>query len=331
MGKTEKLRLGIIGTNFVSDWLAEAARAEGSFTVQGVFSRKRETGDVFAAKHGIPEVYTDAEAFFSSDTIDAVYVASPNFAHCAQTTAALSHGKHVLCEKVIATNLSEFRQMRDAAEKNRCVLLEAMRPAFDPFAALVKENLPKLGKLRRAAFEYCQYSSRYDRYKAGEILNAFDPSLSNAAIMDIGVYIIHICVHWFGKPRDVRSMSTFLPNGFEGAGHILLDYGDMKAELSYSKITESVNPSCITGENGALTFGKISLPRDIRIRYRNGETEEVPYTPADNNMVHELAAFARQIRSGEWYSPHLDVSETEMEIIDEVRRQNGIVFPADRI
>ena len=326
-----QLRIGIIGTNFVSGWLAEAAQTEGSFVTQAVYSRKQETGDAFAAKYGIPEVYTDAEAFFSSDSIDAVYIASPNFAHAGQAIQALEHGKHVLCEKVIATNSNELSQMLAAAEKNDRVLMEAMRPAHDPSLALIKEQLPKLGKLRRVSFDFCQYSSRYDRFKSGEILNAFNPELSNAAIMDIGVYIVHVCALLFGRPQKLLSMSTFLHNGFEGAGHVLLDYGDMKAELSYSKITESATPNLIMGENGTLTFGKITLPKDFRIRYRDGRTEELPFTPLENNMVFELADFAKQIRSGEWHSDFLDASVLEMELIDEIRRQNGIVFPADRV
>lgn len=328
---TEKrpLRIGIIGTNFVSDWLAEAAEQVDTVSVTAVYSRKQETGDSFAAKHGIPNVFCDFDAFVSSADIDAVYIASPNFAHAGQAVAALDHGKHVLCEKVIATNSREFARMKEAAERNKRVLLEAVRPAFDPCTQLIREQLPKLGKLRRAVFDYCQYSSRYDRFKNGEILNAFDPSLSNAAVMDIGVYIIHICAMLFGAPDKILSMSTKLENGFEGSGHVLLDYGEMKAELSYSKITESVTPNFILGENGAVTFGKITNPGEIRLVLRDGTNEVLPYTPAENNMIYELAAFASLAEKGEYRHPQLAVSAAEMKIIDEIRRQNGIVFPAD--
>lgn len=339
MKNTSPLRIGIVGTNFVSDWLADAAAVTDCTEITAVYSRRQETADAFAQKHGIPHAFCDFEAFLSSDVMDAVYIASPNFMHCEQTIAALEHKKHVLCEKVIAADIKQLSAMIAAAKKNGCVLLEAMRPSHDPCIALLREQLPKLGKLRRVVLDYCQYSSRYDRFKNGEVLHAFDPAYANAAVMDIGVYIIHIAAKLFGRPKRIMSMSVFLSNGFEGSGHVLLDYGEMKAELSYSKITESVTPNLFMGENGTLTLGKITMPHDMRILYHKGspnlgtagtDEEIIPYTPVDNNMVFELAEFARLCREGMVCHPYLEDSVIEMEIIDEIRRQNGIVFPSDK-
>lgn len=338
MSKITPIRIGIVGTNFVSDWLAEAAASLDCVEITAVYSRAQQTGDTFAQKHGIPHVFTDYDAFLASDCIDAVYIASPNFAHAAQAVRALNAGRHVLCEKVIATNSRELSEMIDAARTNRCVLLEAMRPSFDPCIALVREQLPKLGRLRRVVLDFNQYSSRYDKFKAGEIQNAFNPAYANAAIMDIGVYIVHIAAKLFGRPRRILSMSTLLHNGFEGSGHVLLDYGDMKAELSYSKITESVTPNLFVGEDATLAVGKITMPTDMRIIYHKGSPnlgnqgkweEEIPFATVDNNMIYELTEFARLCREGLYENEYLENSVIELEIIDEVRRQNGIVFPAD--
>ena len=338
MNQNTPLRIGVIGTNFVSDWLCEAAGTLDCVDITAVYSRAEQTGTAFAEKHGIHHVFTDYDAFVSSDLMDAVYIASPNFAHAAQAVAALNAGKHVLCEKVIATNSRELSEMIAAARANRCVLLEAMRPSFDPCIALVREQLPKLGKLRRVVLDFNQYSSRYDKFKAGDIQNAFNPAFSNAAIMDIGVYIVHIAAKLFGRPRRILSMSTLLHNGFEGAGHVLLDYGDMKAELSYSKITESVTPNLFVGEDATLAVGKITMPTDMRIIYHKGSPnlgtagkweEEIPFKTVENNMIYELAEFSRLCRERLYDHEYLENSVIEMEIIDEVRRQNGIVFPAD--
>ena len=94
------MRLGIIGTNFISDNLVAAARNTDGVEIAAVYSRKRDTGAAFAEKH--PEiglVFDDLDAFLASGAIDAVYVASPIVAHARQTILALRHGKHVLCEK----------------------------------------------------------------------------------------------------------------------------------------------------------------------------------------------------------------------------------------
>lgn len=76
--------------------------------------------------------------------------------------------------------------MRKAALENQAVLLEAMRSVYSPGFQAVRENLHKLGKIRRVSFQYCQYSRRYDNFKKGIIENAFNPALSNGALMDIG-------------------------------------------------------------------------------------------------------------------------------------------------
>ena len=326
---TKPLRIGVVGTNFVSDWLAEAAALLPQVQVTAVCSRAQATGDAFAQKHGIPLVYTSYEAFLASDAVDAVYIASPNFAHCAQAVAAAKAKKHILCEKVIATNGREFEAMRTAAAENGVLLLEAMRPVYDPALEILRQALPLVGPLRRVTMEYCQYSSRYDRFLAGEILNAFDPALSNAAIMDIGVYCIAVCAHLFGAPRTMHAASSFLHNGFEGCGQLLLEYEGFQANISYSKVSESIAPSVFQGEKGSLTIDKISMPGEIRFHPYKGEPRRLDYTPAKNNMMYELAEFARLAAAGAVEHPGLITSAVQMAVIDEARRQTGIVFPAD--
>lgn len=75
-----------------------------------------------------------------------------------------------------------------------------MRPDFDPAFDMIKTRFPALEN-SKSIFEFCQYSSRYDRFKDGIIENAFNPALGNAAVSDIGVYCIHSLVRLFGTPK----------------------------------------------------------------------------------------------------------------------------------
>ena len=94
----EDLKLGIIGTNFVSDWLCDAVKETDGIENSAVYSRTHEKGSEFAAKHGIGCVYTDMDEFLCSD-IDAVYIAAPNKFHYGYAMKAVNAGKHVLLEK----------------------------------------------------------------------------------------------------------------------------------------------------------------------------------------------------------------------------------------
>ena len=320
-----EIKLGIIGTNFVSDWLAESAEKVDGISVAAVYSRKNETGDAFAEKHGIQCVFSDFDAFLGSD-IDAVYIASPNSCHYSQTEAALKHGKHVLLEKPAALCENDFAALSSLAHESGLILLEAMRPVHDPVMERVRECIGKIGKIRRAVFEFCQYSSRYDKFKNGEIMNAFDPKFGNGAVMDIGVYAIEACVMLFGEPLEVRSKSMLFENGMEGMGRAVLSYGDFDAEIVYSKIYDSVTPSYIAGECGAVTIGKISTGENVFLKLRGEEERQLMTERPENNMVYEIADFVGMIRGGRDTEIYDGYTGKTLRVIDEIRRQNGIVF-----
>lgn len=326
------VKFGIIGTNFISDEFCGALAQIPGAEPCAVYSRRQETGAAFASRHKIPQVYTDYEDFLDSGP-DAVYVASPNAVHCRQTLQALRRKIHVLCEKIMAVNSQEADAMIHCALENNVILLEAMRPDFDPAYDLITAALPRIGKVRRACFEYCQYSSRYDSFREGVIQNAFNPRLGNAAVMDIGVYCIHSLIRLFGMPRGIRCLSTKLENGFEGSGTVLMEYDGMAAEAVYSKITASVNPSVIQGEDGTITLDSVSRPRHVQLYLREGAhrtphsaAEELPLHPAQNNMIYEIMEFLRLIDQKQTDHKYLQYSLDTLRVIDEVRRQSEILF-----
>jgi predicted dehydrogenase len=323
----DTLRIGIIGTSFVSDWICEAAKMSERCEISAVFSRDLSRGKAYAEQQCIGGCYDDEATFFFSNEIDAVYIASPNTLHYRQSLCALESGKHVLCEKPLAINASQAERMLSLAREKGLVLLEAIRPVHDPFLSALKENLHKVGRVRRATFEFCQYSSRYDRFLAGERPNVFEASLGNASLMDLAVYCLHACVALFGVPEQLTAAASFLPNGTEAAGTMLLNYGEQQTTISYSKVTQSVHPSIVQGELGTLTFDTLNQPSYLRMLYRDGRTEEL-FTPVKNNMVHELNTFANLIATKASTREFDEQSLSVMRLLDEARRQIGIDFGA---
>lgn len=319
------LRIGIIGTSFVSDWLCDAAKASDDGSVSAVFSRDLERGSVYAKERSISHCYCEEEAFLASPEMDAVYIASPNMAHYRQALSAMEHGKHVLCEKPLALNAAQAERMLQTAHANGLVLLEAIRPVHDPFLQTLKDNLHKVGRIRRVSIEFCQYSSRYVRFLAGEHVNIFDASLGNAALLDLGVYCLHIGVALFGTPKHLSAGSSFLSNGTEVSGTILLDYGDQQTTISYSKVTSSVTPSLIQGELGTLMFDTPNQPSYIKMLYRDLR-EETLFQSMTNNMVYELNTFSRLVNGGGSSAAFDAQSLNVMRLMDEARRQTGIHF-----
>lgn len=325
------IKIGIIGTNFVHDWFCDAAKLCG-IVPTAVFSRKEETGKDFAKKHSIENVFCDFDEFCESSVINCAYVASPNICHFEQTKKLLLSGKHIICEKPVCSNLNEYDTLLELARKNGLVFIEAMRPAYDIATEKIKELIARCGKLRYCHFEYSQYSSRYDKFKDGIQTNAFNPALSNAAVMDIGVYPLHMCILLFGKPEIVLSRSVMLESGFEGMGNVILGYSDKTCEIAYSKITESCGYSFIRGEKAELRFGKApSKITEITLVKNDGTKIPTGFCPAGNNMIYEITAFCDFILGKRDSAPYVAATRSTMEVLDTIRRQNNIVFPADLV
>ena len=322
------MRFGIIGTGQITLLFLDAARASGA-QAYAVLSRDKARAAEYAETNGVPLAFDDMDAFLGDPMIEAVYVASPNSAHFFQARAALQKGKHVLCEKPIVSNLRELTLLRALAREQRLVLLEATRSLFDPRLQIIRESLPRLGPIRRARLEMSKYSSRYDAYQRGEIKNAFDPTLSNAALMDIGVYPLQMMLSLFGAPKAVRALPVMLENGFEGAGAALLKYDGMIGEIAYSKISDNRTESEIQGEKGSLLLDSVSEPRRARILYRGGKEETLFADDEPNNMRYEIAAFQSMVKQGQFDHKYLSISEQALRVMDYIRAQNGVVFPAD--
>lgn len=285
------MQFGIIGTNWITDRLIEAASAHPEFSIGAIYSRTEETGRNFANKYGVKNVYTDLEKMFQSGDIDAVYIASPNVFHAEQSILAMKHGIHVLCEKPAVTSVEEMDQVIQAANQYKTTYMEAMKPTVTPTFLNLKQHLHKIGPLRRFVFHYNQYSSRYDKYKDGIIENAFKPELGNGARMDLGVYTIAPLIHLVGEPLAVLKNDYLLSTGAIGQGSMILQYDGFEAVLMYSKISDSYYPSEIQGENGVIEIDKISEPSQIVIRYRDGQTEDLSVQHDYDSMYYEVAEF----------------------------------------
>lgn len=327
-----KLRFGVIGTNFITDWILEAAREESRFEAVAVCSRNRETGQAFADKHRISLVFTSPEEMAVSPFIDAVYIAAPNALHASLSILFMQHGKHVLCEKPFASNAREAREMIRVAHQQQVTLMEAMKSTLTPNFLKLRQCLSEAGTLRRYFASYCQYSSRYDKLKEGIVLNAFQPELSNGATMDLGVYTIYPLVVLFGRPQRISATGLKLFTGVDGQGAVNFEYEHMNATVLYSKIADSFLPTEIQGEKGTFTLDRINTIREVKFSPKGGQVQDFSITPSQHEYYYEIAEFINLVENNQCESvinSH-DNSLTTLEITDEIRRQLGVIYPADR-
>lgn len=321
----KKIRFATIGSNAIVDSFLRGAAHDERFEHAAVYSRTLERGEMFAVKHNVSKIYTSIEELSEDKMIDAVYIATPNVCHCPQAILMMNHGKHVLCEKPMAPSVSEALSMIEAAKRNNVALMEAMKTTLLPNFFSVRDSLPKIGKVHRFFAQFCQYSSRYDKFLLGEVDNVFNPAMKGGALLDLGVYGIAPLIHLFGVPSDVRKSEVrMFPGGIapraiksivsgdngsdiDVQGTLLLNYPDMEAVVMYSKICDSSLPLEIQGEKGSILVHKLSQMTSPVIKYRPqlssrrpGEpalkydetiTEDISVPTLDDNMYYELREF----------------------------------------
>jgi predicted dehydrogenase len=325
------MKFATIGTSAITKKWIKAGRTCPGFELRAVFSRNQESAEHFAADMGAGKYYTDLKMLEEDPEIEAVYIASPNALHARQAERMLRNGKHVLCEKALASNVSEARQLFGAAHENHRVLLEAVRSLHDPAFEDIRKKLSLIGPIRSVRFSYGKYSSRYDDYKAGKEPNIFSPKFSAGALMDLGVYCVEPLFALFGQPESIQASCVHLANGIDGAGSALLTYPDFTAVLSYMKTADDETKSLVAGEKGSLYIPVISEPGRHSLVLRTGERKEADRPDAASNIAFEIENFIKMVKGTADPLPFEKITLGSLRIMDEIRRQCGLVFPADII
>jgi predicted dehydrogenase len=107
----EKVRVGLVGSGFITSIHADALRRCAGAEIVAVASPTRGKAAAFARRHGIPRHFTDYRKLLELDEVDLVVVGVPNDLHCEVTLNAAGAGKHIVLEKPMCLNLAEADRM----------------------------------------------------------------------------------------------------------------------------------------------------------------------------------------------------------------------------
>jgi predicted dehydrogenase len=313
------VRFATIGTSVITSEFAAAVREVDGARIDVVYSRDARRAAEKAAEFGAAASVDSLEAVLASREIDALYIASPNSLHAEQIGLAIDAGKHVLVEKPAVVHADDWTALVRRARQAGLVLLEAMRTAYDPGLALVGSLLPEIGEVRYAALRYQKRSSRYDLVLAGERVNMFDPAFAGGALMDLGVYGIHVMVSLFGEPESVAASSVQIASGVDGAGALLASYPGLIVDVAYSKITDSRVGSELQGERGTLVIDDISAPRRVRVVQPDGSSRDHVIDNPRPRLTGEIERFVELVASGGDAAPDQTLTEQTLRILDRMR------------
>lgn len=292
-----------------------ALAASPSAALVALASRSHEPGtyeDFGAARchRSYDEVFTDPD-------VEAVYIPLPNSLHADWVLAAAAAGRHVLCEKPLATSAAQARTMAGACEAAGVYLMEAYMTAFHPrstaFAELVAGG--RLGRLRFAHGAFTGVLSRPDDYR-------WRPEMGGGALLDVGIYTLAPILAAAGRaPRAVAASAAITAGGVDASFSGWLDLGEgMAATIECSCEAPERQHLEIVGTEAAARLERPFTPgptdTTIELRRRDGSTEVIetaggdPYLGMVEHFADVVRGRAPMARGPAWSTTLAEVLDT---------------------
>ncbi len=223
----ERVRVGVIGTSGYAQVshlprIASHPRAE----LAAVCGRTRERAEQVATQFGVQQVYADYREMIEKGNLDAVIVSTPDDLHYPMTMDTLDAGLHVLCEKPLALNAAQAREMLAKAEDAGVVHMVCFTYRWLPHYRYLRHLLDagRVGRCYHCRFEYVggqmrQGSSgwRFDRQRASGVLGDLGSHMIDMARWCVGE-IVRVSAHLgaYCAPADAASDAALLAVEFEG-------------------------------------------------------------------------------------------------------------------
>lgn len=326
------IRLGTIGTGVIVHSILDGVKLTEGISLEAVYSRSGEKGRKLADEYGAQKVYTDLEALMEDPEVNFIYVASPNSLHYGQTKMALEHGKNVLCEKPFCTKREQVLELTRMAKERGLFLVEAVPTAFLPNFALLKEQIPKIGRLRLVMCNYSQYSGRYDQVRTGIYPNVFSPDFAGGCLQDINFYNVYLNVALFGKPKQAVYYPNLCGSGVDTSGVMMMQYDGFVSTSAGAKDTWGINYVQIEGEDGYIYVENGSNGiESFRVVTRNSQeifnAQENP-----DRWFYEVQAVTKLVQDGDYEAFYrmLQVTADVVQVIEETRKRAGILFSDEK-
>ena len=295
----DRIRWGILGTGaIVRGRFVNAIRGSQYGVVEAVASRSLEKARDFAQEFSIPGAFGSYQELIDNPNVDAVYIATPNSEHLTWAIACAEAGKPTLCEKPLASDANEARQMVDAFRSRNVPMTEAFMYRFHPQTERVKAllNDGAIGALKTIMTGF-SFITRPEEV-------AMIKSLAGGTLMDAGCYGVNLMRYMTGEePADV--IATAIWGKPAGVDEVMSGVFVFPSEIVghfHSCFRATVSHTYdLRGTMGRLAVDAAfdiepDLPSTIRL-WRDGQYEEIVIPPA-NHFAIMADDFARALLDG---------------------------------
>lgn len=256
--KEGRLSWGVISTaNIGRKAVIPAIQRSDNGTVVAAASRSEEKARAFAAELGIPRAYGSYEALLADEEIEAVYIPLPNSLHREWTVKAAQAGKHILCEKPLALNAEECREMAAAAQQHGVTLMEAFMYRFHPQTEKVLE-LIRSGVIGQPRLIHAAFTFRL----TNPVNIRLQPELGGGSLMDVGCYCVNVIRTLAGaEPVEVQAYANWAETGVDEQMAGVLRFADgLLAQFDCALTLERREFYQVAGPKGHIQVPSAFLP-----------------------------------------------------------------------
>jgi predicted dehydrogenase len=322
------LRWGVLGTGWIAERFVRSVQRHTRQRFTAVASRDAARAKHFADRHGITHFHGSYEELAAATDVDVVYVATEHTAHLGCARIALEGGKHTLVEKPLGLNAAEASEIAQLASERGLFCAEALWTFFLPKFDVVRQILDSgiLGDIRTVQADHGEHFDEGHR-----ILRA---DLAGGPLLDLGTYPVSLVTWILGAPADVLAAGQPHPAGVNGqASALLLDRQSNQGVVHTTLFSDTPTTATVAGTHATMSLpGPFYQPGDIVLSLRDGTQLRHTEERAGHDALHfEAAEVARCVAAGRLQTPlrPLDDSVTTLRAMDDIRRQCGMVFPAE--
>ena len=327
--RAPELRWAVIGCGVVANQMAQALELAGRH-LTGVANRTYDKACAFAERYGVKRVYRTFEDLYADPDIDAIYITTPHNTHIGFLRAALTAGKHVLCEKSITLNAAELAEARALAAAHGVVLMDATTILHMPLYAklLDRARAGEFGPLNLAQVNFGSYK------EYGDLTNRFyNPRLAGGAMLDIGVYALTVARLFMASvPDEVVSLANRAQTGVdETSGFVTRNAEGELGVFSLSLHAKQPKRALLSFDRCYVEI--TDYPRADRAVITwtaDGRHEIVEAGEEGYALAYEVADLERAVAGDAEAAGLIDIAADVMDVMTRLRYDWGVYYPEER-
>jgi len=327
------IRWGILGCGRIARKFASDLKLVENAELVACGARSAASADAFAKEFNVKNAHDSYEALVKDDEVDVIYIATPHSHHHEHALLCINNNKAVLCEKAFAINYKQAKEMTDAARANNVFLMEAVWTKFlQPFnKAKEMINAGMLGEVKSMLVNFGF------KPPADAPQRILDPALGGGTLLDIGIYNVFTALFFLGKPDAIFAEATLTPENTDTQCAVTFTYKDGKiAQLFSTFLSDTATELHINGTAGRIRLSSRYYTPFTTIEYFPGRPDTKQIIELDKpeegfGYQHEARHVCECLEKGLTESPVMTHADTLllMEIMDDIRKKAGIIYPVD--